>query len=63
MCFGPVVTDGYGVCYNPMDDHINFAVSAFNSCGETDAGGLAAAVEDALLDMKVLLDRTPRSKL
>ncbi|KAM4719292.1 carnitine O-acetyltransferase [Anableps anableps] len=63
MCFGPVVTDGYGVCYNPMEDHINFAVSAFNSCRETDAAGLAEAVEEALLDMRRLLDRTPRSKL
>ncbi|XP_015252206.1 PREDICTED: carnitine O-acetyltransferase-like isoform X2 [Cyprinodon variegatus] len=63
MCFGPVVPDGYGVCYNPMEDHINFAVSSFNSCRETDAGSLAAAVEDALLDMRRLLEQTPRSKL
>lgn len=63
MCFGPVVTDGYGVCYNPMEDHINFAVSSFNSCRETDAGSLAEAVEDALLDMRTLLDTSPRSKL
>uniref|UniRef100_A0A8C7E6C4 Carnitine O-acetyltransferase n=1 Tax=Naja naja TaxID=35670 RepID=A0A8C7E6C4_NAJNA len=37
MCFGPVVPDGYGVCYNPMEEHINFAISAFNSCSETNA--------------------------
>ncbi|KAM4597171.1 carnitine O-acetyltransferase-like isoform 1-T1 [Fundulus diaphanus] len=63
MCFGPVVPDGYGVCYNPMEDHINFAVSAFNSCRETDAAVLAGAVEEALLDMRRLLDQNPRSKL
>ncbi|KAM9841199.1 carnitine O-acetyltransferase [Aulostomus maculatus] len=63
MCFGPVVPNGYGVCYNPMNDHINFAVSAFNTCKETSAAHLARAVEGALLDMKTLLDQTPRAKL
>ncbi|CAB1457481.1 unnamed protein product [Pleuronectes platessa] len=63
MCFGPVVTSGYGVCYNPMNDHINFSVSAFNACEDTDAARLARALEDALLDMKTLLERTPRAKL
>lgn len=63
MCFGPVVSNGYGVCYNPMNDHINFAVSSFNTCEETSAARLAKAVEDALLDMKTLLEQTPRAKL
>ncbi|XP_047229163.1 carnitine O-acetyltransferase isoform X3 [Girardinichthys multiradiatus] len=63
MCFGPVVPDGYGFCYNPMEDHINFAVSSFNSCKETDTGDLAGAVEEALLDLRRLLEQTPRSKL
>ncbi|GAA6227194.1 carnitine O-acetyltransferase-like isoform X1 [Lates japonicus] len=63
MCFGPVVPNGYGVCYNPMNDHINFAVSSFNTCEETNAAHLAQAVEDALLDMRTLLGQTPRAKL
>ncbi|KAG7221228.1 hypothetical protein INR49_017445 [Caranx melampygus] len=63
MCFGPVVTNGYGVCYNPMSNHINFAVSSFNSCVETNAGDLARGVEGALLDMRILLEQTPRAKL
>ncbi|XP_074546954.1 carnitine O-acetyltransferase [Halichoeres trimaculatus] len=63
MCFGPVVPNGYGVCYNPMEDHINFAVSSFNTCKETDASQLAQAVENALLDMRTVLDQTPRAKL
>lgn len=63
MCFGPVVPNGYGVCYNPMNDHINFAVSAFNSCKETAAAQLAQAVVDALLDMRTLLEQAPRAKL
>jgi len=63
MCFGPVVPDGYGLCYNPMNDHINFAVSSFNSCKETNAAHLAQAVEDALMDMRAVLEQTPRAKL
>uniref|UniRef100_A0A3Q1G810 Carnitine O-acetyltransferase n=1 Tax=Acanthochromis polyacanthus TaxID=80966 RepID=A0A3Q1G810_9TELE len=63
MCFGPVVPNGYGVCYNPMDDHINFAVSSFNTCKETNSAHLAGAVEEALLDMRTLLEQTPRAKL
>ncbi|KAF6729922.1 Carnitine O-acetyltransferase [Oryzias melastigma] len=56
MCFGPVVPDGYGVCYNPMDEHINIAITAFNSCEETNAATFAQAVEDSLLDMRALLE-------
>ncbi|CAF96708.1 unnamed protein product, partial [Tetraodon nigroviridis] len=63
MCFGAVVADGYGVCYNPMDDHINFAVSSYNACGKTKSAHLAQAIEEALLDMRTLLEQTPRAKL
>uniref|UniRef100_A0A8D0L9N8 Carnitine O-acetyltransferase n=1 Tax=Sphenodon punctatus TaxID=8508 RepID=A0A8D0L9N8_SPHPU len=63
MCFGPVVPDGYGVCYNPMEQHINFAISAFNSCAETNAARLAHYLEKALLDMRLLFQSSPKSKL
>ncbi|XP_041908093.1 carnitine O-acetyltransferase isoform X1 [Corvus kubaryi] len=63
MCFGPVVPDGYGVCYNPMEEHINFAVSAFNSCADTNAARMAHYLEKALLDMRFLLQAAPKSKL
>lgn len=63
MCFGAVVSDGYGVCYNPMSDHINFALSSFNNCEETKAAHLAQAIEDALLDMRTIIEQTPRAKL
>lgn len=51
-----MVPDGYGVCYNPMEEHINMAITAFNSCEETNAARFAQAVEGALLDMRVLLE-------
>lgn len=58
MCFGPTVPDGYGVCYNPMADHINIAITAFNSCEETHAEKFSRGIEDALLDMRALLGQT-----
>lgn len=63
MFFGPVVPDGYGVCYNPMEAHINFSVSAYNSCAETNAARLTHYLEKALLDMRALLQSHPRAKL
>ncbi|KAB0379413.1 carnitine O-acetyltransferase isoform X2 [Muntiacus reevesi] len=63
MFFGPVVPDGYGVCYNPMETHINFSVSAYNSCADTNAVHLAHYLEKALLDMRALLQSHPRAKL
>lgn len=56
MCFGPMVPDGYGVCYNPMEGHINVAITAFNSCEETHAAKFGRTLETALLDMRDLLE-------
>ncbi|XP_037002215.2 carnitine O-acetyltransferase isoform X1 [Artibeus jamaicensis] len=63
MFFGPVVPDGYGVCYNPLESHINYSVSAYNSCAETNAARLVHYLEKALLDMRALLQGHPRAKL
>jgi hypothetical protein len=53
--FGPVVPDGYGICYNPHPDKISFGISAFNSCSETSAFKLADNLEKSFLDMKQVL--------
>ncbi|XP_041091373.1 carnitine O-acetyltransferase-like [Polyodon spathula] len=55
MCFGPMVPDGYAVCYNPLPEHINFSVSAFNCCAETNAEKLAGSLEQALRDLRELV--------
>ncbi|XP_069055200.1 carnitine O-acetyltransferase b [Lepisosteus oculatus] len=55
MCFGPQVPDGYAVCYNPLNEHINFSVSAFNCCEETHADRLAQELQSALLLLQELL--------
>ncbi|KPP62906.1 carnitine O-acetyltransferase-like [Scleropages formosus] len=55
MCFGPLVPDGYAVCYNPQPDHVHFSVTAFNCCEETNAETLAVTVENTLRHLQELL--------
>lgn len=63
MCYGPLVPDGYGCCYNPRDDDIIFGVSAFNSCKETSALKFHEAIHHSLVDMHNVLLQGQRSKL
>ncbi len=39
-CYGPVVPDGYGVCYNPRPGHVLFCVSQL----QRESGDLFRAV-------------------
>ncbi|KAG7324631.1 hypothetical protein KOW79_012647 [Hemibagrus wyckioides] len=55
MCFGPLVPDGYAVCYNPQPDHLHFSITAFNCCEETNAEKLAVTIQSALHDLHQLL--------
>lgn len=62
MCYGPLVPDGYGCCYNPRADSIVFGTSALNSSPETDSATFKEALESSLNEMRDLL-LTPVSKL
>jgi carnitine O-acetyltransferase len=55
LCFGPVVPDGYGICYNPQNERITVVISAFNSSPETQVSQLARHLQEALVDMHNLL--------
>lgn len=65
MCYGPLVPDGYGCCYNPQANSIFFGTSAFNSSPETDSATFRAALEQSLMDMHdvMLLDGGLKAKL
>ncbi|XP_068603100.1 carnitine O-acetyltransferase b isoform X2 [Brachionichthys hirsutus] len=58
MCFGPLVPDGYAVCYNPQADHVHFSIIAFNCCEETHAETLAVTLRDTLCQLQQLLQPT-----
>lgn len=58
MCFGPLVPDGYAICYNPQADHVHFSITAFNCCEETHAETLALTLKETLCQLQELLEPT-----
>ncbi|KAK0140979.1 Choline O-acetyltransferase [Merluccius polli] len=56
-CYGPVVPDGYGACYNPQSDHIVFCVSSFRDSPRTCSGEFVKFLEQGLLEMRDLCTR------
>ncbi|KAG9485267.1 hypothetical protein GDO78_008381, partial [Eleutherodactylus coqui] len=50
-CYGPVVPNGYGACYNPQPENILFCISSFRDCKETSSDMFAKAVEESLTTM------------
>ncbi|ROI83840.1 Choline O-acetyltransferase [Anabarilius grahami] len=65
-CYGPVVPNGYGVCYNPQPDRMLFCVSSFRESKETCSGLFVRALDEGLQDMMRLCtkhtDRSNRAK-
>ncbi|KAG9471836.1 hypothetical protein GDO78_022610 [Eleutherodactylus coqui] len=55
MCYGPLVPDGYSVCFAPSQDSITVCVSAFDCCQETDAERLSDSLQGALRDVHSLV--------
>ncbi|NP_034021.1 choline O-acetyltransferase [Mus musculus] len=53
-CYGPVVPNGYGACYNPQPEAITFCISSFHGCKETSSVEFAEAVGASLVDMRDL---------
>ena len=54
-CFGPVVPDGYGICYNPQSDCVRYTVTAFNSNAQTDAVKMGEAVQQSFDEIGLIL--------
>lgn len=52
--FGPVVDDGYGVCYALRDCGLWFSVSSRTSCPSTDTDMMRRAIKFSLEDLKAL---------
>uniref|UniRef100_S4RY44 Choline O-acetyltransferase n=1 Tax=Petromyzon marinus TaxID=7757 RepID=S4RY44_PETMA len=57
MCYGPVVPDGYGVSYNPKDNHFIFCISSFHSDPTTGSEHFSRALHDSLDEMRALCER------
>uniref|UniRef100_A0A7M4ETD7 Choline O-acetyltransferase n=1 Tax=Crocodylus porosus TaxID=8502 RepID=A0A7M4ETD7_CROPO len=57
-CYGPVVPNGYGACYNPQPEHILFCISSFKGCRETSSVTFAKAVEESLIEIRDLCNKS-----
>ncbi|XP_005801699.1 choline O-acetyltransferase [Xiphophorus maculatus] len=56
-CYGPVVPDGYGACYNPQSDHIIFSVSSFHESPQTCSVKFVKCLVQGLQDIMDLCNR------
>lgn len=53
-CYGPVLPNGYGACYNPQSDYIIFSVSSFHDSPQTCSAEFVESLARGLLDMQEL---------
>ncbi|XP_077468625.1 choline O-acetyltransferase-like [Stigmatopora argus] len=56
-CYGPVVSNGYGVCYNPQSDHLVFSVASFRESPHTCSSQFVQSLERGLSDMRDLCQK------
>ncbi|CAF3615540.1 unnamed protein product [Rotaria sordida] len=68
MIFGPAADDGYGCCYNPRRDSINYMITAFKiNNGGTDVKEFSNHLDRSLTDIRKLIElnttKTMKSKL
>ncbi|XP_068162148.1 choline O-acetyltransferase-like isoform X2 [Antennarius striatus] len=63
-CYGPVVPNGYGACYNPQSNYIIFCVASFWENTQTSSAVFVKALNEGLLEMRDLcnVDNTPGTK-
>ncbi|KAM6897401.1 choline O-acetyltransferase b [Xenentodon cancila] len=57
-CYGPVVPNGYGACYNPQSGHIIFCVSSFWEKTKTSSAVFVTALNEGLLEIRDLCNRS-----
>ena len=55
LSFGAVVPNGYGVCYNPQNHQVTFAVSSFRSHPKTDSMLFGTELMESMREMQAVL--------
>ena len=58
--FGPVIPEGYGVCYQIYPNHVHFSITCFRSDPETCATSLAGEIQRAFHDMMLLFPESSK---
>ena len=54
MCYGPVVPNGYGVCYNPHPDNMVIVITSFKADESTQADFFASTLDSSFRQMREL---------
>jgi len=54
--FGPGTFDGFGVCYGTRRDMLQFSISSYFSCKETDSARFRDVLRNTLVDIGSLID-------
>jgi carnitine O-acetyltransferase len=60
--FGPVVDDGYGVCYSIRDNMVTLTVSSHEDNPTTPVEGFYKALHESLLEMQTLCEAAAPAK-
>ncbi len=55
LCFGAVVPDGYGVCYNPQESQFILSVSSFHSNPKTNSHVFLKKLTETFGEMREVL--------
>eukprot|EP00095_Tigriopus_kingsejongensis_P010617 maker-scaffold795_size96016-snap-gene-0.24 protein:Tk10617 transcript:maker-scaffold795_size96016-snap-gene-0.24-mRNA-1 annotation:"carnitine o-acetyltransferase isoform x2" len=63
VCFGPLVMDGYGCCYNIRDYDFLIGLSAMKSCPETNVSTFHDVLEECLNHMHDICVATQKTRL
>ncbi|KJH51291.1 hypothetical protein DICVIV_02494 [Dictyocaulus viviparus] len=61
LCFGPSAPDCYGICYNPQETELHFAVTSFKSYGSTSSKRFVKELNHALNDMRSVCNKARRT--
>jgi len=61
MGYGPATDDGYSCCYNPRENDIILAISAWRHCQVTDPIKLAKILKQSFTQMREVLENCPDS--
>ncbi|KAH8360904.1 hypothetical protein KR200_000015 [Drosophila serrata] len=58
MAYGPLTCDGYGCCYNPQENKISFAISAWKTSMGVNPEQYGKAIKKSLDSMRKLIVKT-----
>ena len=53
--FTPLLENGYGICYNPLENKVLLTVCSFRSCPDTDSMVFGSTFMESMREMRAML--------